>query len=153
MREFEAVYRAFVDAVFRFLLQRVGRRDIAEDLTSEVFLNLHRNWDQIDADQLPGWLFTTGKNLAIDYWRHQAVERRHAAQLPEEPVAEPPFDPSLFENKALKPVHRVCLVLRYVHGMERDEICQRTGLTDNQVKSSLQYARQLLRQQLLGENR
>ena len=150
MKEFEEVYRQHCGPVFRFLLQRLGRRDVAEDLTAEVFLALHRNWAQIEAVQLPAWLFTVGKNLVTDYWRHHAVERRFTEHLASETAATADLpDPWLFENKALKPIHRLCLALRYVHGMEREEICRRTGMTDNQVKSCLQYARQLLRQQVL----
>ena len=148
MTDFEEVYREYSAPVFRFLLQRLGRRDLAEDFCAEVFLALHRNWNEIEQAQLPGWLFTVGRNLVTDYWRHRAVEQRYADQLAATSPVEDPRDPWLFENKALKPIHRVCLILRYVHGMEREEICLRTGLTDNQVKSCLQYARQLLRQQL-----
>ena len=56
-------------------------------------------------------------------------------------------------NKALKPVHRVCLILRYVHGMERGEIARETGLSETQVKGHLQYGRRLLRQQLGASRR
>ena len=59
----------------------------------------------------------------------------------------------LLENKALKPVHRVCLILRYVHGMSREEIAIRLGMTDNQVKGTLQYALELLRQQTAANPR
>jgi RNA polymerase sigma-70 factor (ECF subfamily) len=54
----------------------------------------------------------------------------------------------LRESKSLKPVHRACLILRYVHGMNRDEIARRLGLTETQVKGHLQYARTLLRREL-----
>jgi RNA polymerase sigma-70 factor (ECF subfamily) len=149
MTEFEEVYRQYCGPVFRFLLQRLGRRELAEDLTAEVFLALYRSWSEVEPARLPGWLYAVGKNLVTDYWRHCAVQQRHAEQLDREPFSEvDPPDPWLFENKALKPIHRVCLILRYVHGMEREEISRRTGLTDNQVKSCLQYARHILRQQL-----
>jgi RNA polymerase sigma-70 factor (ECF subfamily) len=45
-------------------------------------------------------------------------------------------------------VHRACLILRYVHGLERTAIAARLGLTENQVKGHLQYAHQLLRKEL-----
>jgi RNA polymerase sigma-70 factor (ECF subfamily) len=106
--------------------------------------------DRLDLDQLPGWLFTVARNRAMDYWRHHALEERYSAsQAPAAPVApEPPFRSWLFENKALKPVHRLCLVLRYVHGLDREEIAQQTGLSETQVKGHLQYARQILRREL-----
>jgi len=149
MGEFEELYRKHVDAVFRYSLHCVGRREIAEEITGDAFLALYRNLDRIGEAQLPAWLFTVAKNRATDYWRHCAVEERYAGMATE---AATPDDPAvgswLFQNKALKPIHRVCLVLRYVYGMGRSEIAQHTGLSDNQIKSCLQYARQLLRKQL-----
>jgi RNA polymerase sigma-70 factor (ECF subfamily) len=119
-----------------------------------VFLALYRNLQSIDAGQLPAWLFTVAKNRAVDYWRHCELEQRYAAAAAD-PVVLPESsrEHGLFESTALKPIHRLCLILRYVHGMDRAEIAQRTGLSDNQIKSSLQYARQLLRKQLLGDAR
>ena len=42
MATFEALYRQHVQAVFRFALSVAGQREVAEDLTSEAFLALHR---------------------------------------------------------------------------------------------------------------
>mgnify|MGYP005842140763 CR=1 FL=1 len=152
METFEEVYQRYVEQVFRFVYQRVGRRDTAEDITSETFLKLHENWDRIDQDQLPGWLFTVARNAAAGYWRRQAVEQRYLAEAGVPVSSEVQGPPGwLFENEALKPVHRVCLILRYVRDMDRSEIARHTGLTENQVKSCLQYARELLRRQIQGE--
>jgi RNA polymerase sigma-70 factor, ECF subfamily len=145
MRSFEEIYRQHVQSVFRFAMRCVSRRDLAEDLTSEAFLALYRNIDQIDEAQLPGWLLTVVRNRARDYWRKQAVEQRYLETL-DPPVAEaPPFERWILESPGLKPVHRTCLMLRYVHGMTRAEIAAKTGLTDMQVKGALQYALELLR--------
>jgi RNA polymerase sigma-70 factor (ECF subfamily) len=51
----------------------------------------------------------------------------------------------MLESGDLKQVHRVCLLLRYVHGMTRAEIAAQTGLTEMQVKGHLQYGLTLLR--------
>jgi len=148
MKSFEQIYRAHLDPVHRYALRLVGRRDIAEEITSDTFLALYRCMDKIDSAQLPGWLYAAAKNRAIDYWRHRAVEKRYFEQLPDLPDhRNTAGEKLLFESKALKPIHRVCLILRYVYGMERPEIAQYTGLNDNQIKSSLQYALRLLRKE------
>ncbi|HTK30269.1 MAG TPA: sigma-70 family RNA polymerase sigma factor [Vicinamibacterales bacterium] len=146
MDEFEALYRSHVDAVYRFALKAVGRRDLAEDLTAEAFLALYRNRAGIDTSLLPGWLLTVVRNRARDHWRRQAVEQRYLQSLdPPVSVEAPPLERWILESPELKPVHRACLMLRYVHGMTRAEISTRTGLSDNQVKGHLQYALELLR--------
>jgi RNA polymerase sigma-70 factor (ECF subfamily) len=146
MGSFEETYRNHVQAVFRFALSVVGRKEIAEDLTSEAFLALYRNFDAIDQSQLPGWLLTVVRNRARDWWRRQAVEQKYAEQLAEAPASDPPpLERWILEDASLKPVHRTCLMLRYVHGMSRSEIAERTGLSEVQVKGHLQYALALLR--------
>jgi len=148
---FEAIYEAYRPRLFSFLVRLSRRRDVAEDLTSEAFLALFRHRDAIDVSQLPGWLLTAVKNRAIDYWRHRAIEQRYAAaatraELP--PVREPRVDDDLFNHPSLGPEHRVCLTLRYVHGMNRAEIAGRTGLSPEQVKNRIQYALRVLREQV-----
>ena len=107
---------------------------------------MYQHLDMIDPPRAAAWLTATVKNLAIDYWRREETERKHlsvpreAMELPAEGSWE-----DMLAHPALKPEHRACLTLQYVHGMERKEISSHTGLTDNQVKSCLQYGLKLLR--------
>jgi RNA polymerase sigma-70 factor (ECF subfamily) len=151
MTDFDEVYRTHVSAVFRYAVRVVGRRDVAEELTNDAFLALFRSIDTIDTTQLPRWLFTVVRNRATDYWRRAVLEQRHIVDLKDDPPSETPGTVLewLDATPALKPVHRACLILRYVHGLERAEIAARLGLSETQVKGYLQYARQLLRKQLI----
>ena len=155
MEKFEKLYRMHMGSVLRFALSCVGRRDLAEDLTADAFLALHRNLDQIDESLLPGWLLTVVRNSARSHWRRQMVEQRYLEQLATEcpEQAPPPLETWVLDSKDLKPVHRTCLMLRYVHGMSRAEIAERTGLSENQIKGHLQYALELLRKSLMKEER
>ena len=151
MDEFEDIYRQHFGAVFRFAIHCAGRRELAEDLTSEAFLQLYRNWTKIDPSQLPGWLITVVKNRAIDHWRRASREEPYAQPPGVAPTAfDVQLESFLEDNKALKSIHRACLILRYVHGMTREEIAQKLSLTGNQVKGYLQYGLQLLREELSG---
>src|ERR1035438_1971168 len=122
--EFEATYRDYVDAVFRYTLRSVGNRELAEDITSEVFLELFRNRDSVDAGKLPAWLFTVARNRSVDYWRKTATEQRYAKVAPAQEAAPAPkldLQHWLRDEPTLKPIHRTCLVLHFVHGMDRVE--------------------------------
>jgi RNA polymerase sigma-70 factor (ECF subfamily) len=151
MKAFEDLYREHVQAVFRFAMSVAGRKEVAEDLTSEAFLALYRNLDSIDQSRLPGWLLTVVRNRARDWWRRQVVEQKYSDQ-PVDPPSEPAPDLErwMLESSDLKPIHRTCVMLRYVHGMTRAEIAARTGLTETQVKGHLQYALVLLRKAFKG---
>jgi RNA polymerase sigma-70 factor (ECF subfamily) len=147
--EFESLYRQHVQAVFRFALSITRRKEVAEDLTSEAFLALHRDMASIDPSQLPAWLLTVVRNRARDLWRHQVIEERYAIE--KRPVAPPTAPPEssleawMLGGAGLKPVHRLCVMLRYVNGLTRAEIAVETGLSETQVKGHLQYALSLLR--------
>lgn len=147
--DFEALYRQHVKAVYRFALSITRRKEAAEDLTSEAFLALHRQMASIDPSQLPAWLLTVVRNRARDQWRHQVVEEKYAVNNPPvDPPSAPPassLEEWILEGAGLKPVHRLCVMLRYVAGMTRAEIATETGLTETQVKGHLQYALTLLR--------
>jgi RNA polymerase sigma-70 factor (ECF subfamily) len=147
--EFEALYRQHVQAVYRFALSITRRKEVAEDLTSEAFLALHREMASIDPSQLPAWLLTVVRNRARDLWRHQVVEERYAVEKdPAVPLTAPPassLEEWILASAGLKPVHRLCVMLRYVSGMTRAEIAIETGLSETQVKGHLQYALSLLR--------
>ena len=147
---FDDVYRVHLSTVLRAASRAVGRRDVAEEITADAFLELHRQFDRIDVSRLPGWLITVVRNRAIDYWRRQQLERRFVEQLPNPTV--PAADAlgatnrdGLFAHPSLKPVHRACLSMRYEQGMARDEIAARLGLTETQIRGHLQYGLTLLR--------
>ena len=125
---------------------------MAEELTSDAFLTLHQHIASIDASQLPSWLFTVVRNRATDYWRRQGREQDYLAESARY-SAPPREDQETVEtwvarHPGLKPVHRLCIILRYVYGMTREEIAQQAGLTDNQVKGHLQYSLTLLRREM-----
>ncbi len=150
---FDDIYKAHAGSVFRVCLRAVSRREVAEELTSEVFLALHQSWEKLTPEQLPAWLFTVAKRRSADYWRHHYVEENWlATEVKESEWSEPehPLADLLAGCAALKPVHRICLTLRFAQGMSRAEIAKHTRLSELQVKGHLQYGLQLLRQHLAG---
>ncbi len=147
--DFERLYQQHLQDVFRYACRCVGRREIAEEITAEAFLALYRNLDALAHENLRGWLMTVVKNRATDYWWRAALESRYAPPSPSTADRhQRTLESWLSESKPLKPVHRVCLLLRYAYDMERAEIARRTGLSENQVKGHLQYALSLLRKEL-----
>ena len=149
VEEFERVYRTYRDLVFRHALRVAGRRDVAEEITGDAFVALVEHRADVTPAMLPGWLVTFVKRRAIDHWRHRDVVRRHEATATESVTI--PAESTEFwldQVRALKPIHRACLLLRYVHGMDRAEIAATLGLSDTQVKGLLQYARELVRKSL-----
>ena len=153
METFDDVYRRHLPEVLRAAARVVRRRDVAEEITADAFLELYRQFDRIDVERLPAWLLTVVRNRGIDYWRKQQTERAPSVEVePAHDVNEPVvIGGDLFAHPALKPVHRVCLILRYEHELSREDIGRRLRLTDSQVRGHLQYALTLLRKHLLAQ--
>jgi RNA polymerase sigma-70 factor, ECF subfamily len=144
--EFESAYRRFAPAVLGYARRCVGRADIAEEITAEAFLELYRKREAMNTELLPAWLYTVVKNRSVDYWRRQRLEERVLHSQPEPVEDVPPVDDwGVLEDPSLKDVHRVCLTLRYLHGMSREEIASFTGWRETQVKGYLRYGLELLR--------
>jgi RNA polymerase sigma-70 factor, ECF subfamily len=155
--EFNGIYRQHVDAVFRVTLRAVSRREIAEEITGEVFLSLFHSADSINRHQLPAWLFTAAQRRATDYWHRWYLEQRwNDPSAQHEPANELQSHSGislhdlLARCSSLKPVHRVCLILRFIHGMSREQIAHETGLAELQIKGHLQHGLKLLREAMLA---
>jgi RNA polymerase sigma-70 factor, ECF subfamily len=66
----ETLYERHVRSIYRFVYSKVGNREEAEDLTSQVFLKAARGIDSSrDALSAQGWLFRVARTTIADHWR------------------------------------------------------------------------------------
>lgn len=68
---FEAVYDRYFDPVFRFVTYRTGNREVAKDLTSDIFLKVYKKFSAYDPNKgsFEVWLYTIAGNRVKDYYR------------------------------------------------------------------------------------
>lgn len=68
---FEAVYDRYFDPVFRFVTYRTGNREVAKDLTADIFLKVYRKFSAYDPNKgsFEVWLYTIAGNQVKDYYR------------------------------------------------------------------------------------
>lgn len=68
---FQVQYEATVEKVYNYVYYRTGRsRDLAEDLTSEIFMKSLERFDSYDAkSSFNAWIFTIARNHLIDRYR------------------------------------------------------------------------------------
>jgi RNA polymerase sigma-70 factor (ECF subfamily) len=138
--------------VFRFLARFVGDRSAAEDLVSEVFLDIWRQAGRFqDRSQVTTWLLAIARNKALS-----ALQRRSTEELDEEAVAavedtdqNPEITIHTRQTSAillscltqLSPPHREVIDLVYYHEKSTDEAAEITGVPQNTVKTRMFYAR------------
>ncbi len=169
-RAFNELVQAYEQRVFRLLLRMLGRRDEAEDMAQEVFVQVFKAIGTFRGDsRLSTWIYRIAVNLCKN--RMKYLSRRHSTEQDElEPSAERlPLNEAkgvtygettrpdqLVEGFQLERVVQGCiaeldpdfrevLVLRDVEDLTYDELCEVTGLPEGTVKSRLHRARAMLK--------
>ncbi|PKO04560.1 MAG: RNA polymerase subunit sigma-70 [Chloroflexi bacterium HGW-Chloroflexi-3] len=86
---FAGLYELYVERIYRYTRSRLGDDQTAEDLTSQVFLNVWQHLDRYQQRGIPfrAWLFRIAHNSVIDHYRLQkdtaSFEEIEAAYTPE----------------------------------------------------------------------
>jgi len=70
-KDFASFYDQHMDRVYRFIFFRVNQNvDVAEDLTSEVFMKALKNFHSYDPKKSQtAWIMTIARNHLINYYR------------------------------------------------------------------------------------
>lgn len=79
----DRIYNLYADKVFRYLYARLGQREIAEDLTADVFVRMLQVMPRFEVNlarpvsSFSAWLYRIAGNLLRDHYRRQS-HRNHA---------------------------------------------------------------------------
>jgi RNA polymerase sigma-70 factor (ECF subfamily) len=142
-----ALYEHYHAGIFRYLYYRVGDRQTAEDLTSEVFLRMIRNLGQYrlqgSAAPFQAWLFQIAHNLATDHFRR--TNNHPQLPLAEHLAAHDP-GPDVSAEHHLSQEHlrqafarlnedqRDVVLLRFVVGLPISEVAHTLHKSEDAVK-------------------
>lgn len=155
----QAVYRQNIEPIYRYIYSRIGNREDAEDLTSQVFLKAVRGLEtERDEASIRSWLFQLARTTIADYWRQYYRGPTMPLTLvpPDAPVTEFVQDEArapLLVNKLLAELpenYRRVLQLRFLEGLSIKETAAEMGTSEGNVKV-LQY-RALRRAAELGRD-
>jgi RNA polymerase sigma-70 factor (ECF subfamily) len=159
----EEIVRVHRRKVFNIAYKFVGRHDLAEDLTQDVFLKLYRSLDTFDRRaNFQTWLISVSRNLCIDHYRSVRKER----EIVNRDVDPDDLTPPSKERSAqvvleqrdrvrllrqaldmLAPTLRTAVLLRDIHELSYQEIAQRLALPEGTVKSRINRGRTELARQ------
>ena len=178
-RAFNELVDAYEVRVFRLVYRMLGRRDEAEDMAQEVFVQVFKAVGQFRGDaKLSTWIYRIATNLCRN--RIKYLSRRHAGEQDEfEAVADrAPLSQAkgvtsgdvarpdqMVEGYQVEDLVQRCLreldadfrevlVLRDIEDLTYEEIAEITGLADGTVKSRIHRARSALKskvERVLGE--
>jgi RNA polymerase sigma-70 factor (ECF subfamily) len=166
---FETLLRRNYRNVLNFIYRFIGRRDIAEDLTHEVFLRVYQNTARYEPrSRFRTWLYTIAKNLCLNELRrksHRMLSLDEAGPRDGEPVstallhASPPAaDDSMIRRERIAAVRaaidglpenqRLAVILRRYDDFSYEQIAATLNTSEKAVKSLLNRAKEHLRKKL-----
>jgi len=162
----QALYSRHKVRVYRYVLRLIGDAAAAEDITSEVFLEVWGQGDTFKAkSRVSTWILGVARYKALSALRSRPKKRfdEHAAdRIPDhaedpEAMAERQEQGMIVRKclSKLSAIHREVLDLVYYHEKSVKEVAEIVGVPESTVKTRMFYARKRLEAMLetAGVNR
>jgi RNA polymerase sigma-70 factor (ECF subfamily) len=148
----QTLYRRHHVKVYRFAMRFMRDEAAAEDLVSEVFIDVWRQADRFERRcQVSTWLLAITRNKALSTLRRRSHEQldHEIAEFIEDPTDSPEITMQKQERSAvlrsclqeLSPAHREIVDLVYYHERSIEEVSDIIGVPANTVKTRMFYAR------------
>ena len=149
VQEFQRLYREKFGLIYRYVYRKVGNREDAEDLTSEIFLKAVGALNQEFSPQsMHKWLFLIARSTVADYWRthyrlpanslDELLEAGWEGPAEEEPamaaISSGPTDRVRHLLQALPEQYREVLTCRFLLNLSIKATALRMGLTEANIK-------------------
>ncbi len=148
VQEFQTFYQENLGLIYRYVYSKVGNREEAEDLTSQIFMKAVRGVDTERGPQsMQKWLFQVARTTIADYWRaHYRIATNSLEELleagwegpaDEEPAVMSSSTPTEHVQRILQalPEHyREVLTCRFLLNLSIRDTANRMCLTEANVK-------------------
>ncbi len=157
-----ALYEWYKPRIHRFLYYRLGDRQAAEDLTTEVFLRMIQGLPgyQFRGSPFQAWLFQIARNLVVDDARKQSL--RDHEPLDETFAASEAAPEEIAQGRMVSAELRSALldltagqldviVLRFVAGLPIADVAQVLDKSESAIKSLQARGLKALAQRLADE--
>ena len=147
VQEFQTFYQENLGLIYRYVYSKVGNREEAEDLTSQIFIKAVRGVDTERGPQsMQKWLFQVARTTIADYWRtYYRVSINSLDELlaagwegpaEEEPAvaSSSPIERVQRILQALPEHYREVLSCRFLLNLSIKDTALKMGLTEANVK-------------------
>ena len=148
-REYNDGVSAFSDGLYRFALKHCSDDAYAQDLVQEAFARVWIRREDISAEKVKSYLFSTVHNLIIDGVRKVIRDEEYRSHQIDEGISTAQPDLKDILDKALSrlpKIQKTVLLLRDYEGYNYDEIGEMTNLSSSQVKVYIFRARKSMKQ-------
>lgn len=148
--DLEEAFKKWNQTLFRYAYARLGKREIAEEITQEAFIKAWRYRDSFDPQKSPlkSWLFTITINTLRDYFRKNKNRRedqlneniRDNTNLSQESEKKDTSDFIFRQIRKLKERDQTILILHYREDFTLEEISRIMGLRYSATKTAIHRA-------------
>ena len=147
--EYNKSVSLYSDRIFRFVLKSIRDVHKAEDIVQDSYEKLWKNFENVNAEKVKSYLFTTAYHTMIDTIRKdKRSSYSEDLTLQEESHENNYSDLSEILEEAvgrLPEIQRMVLLLRDYEGYSYEEIGELTTLNESQVKVYIYRARVFLK--------
>lgn len=156
-RELLALYDHAVGDVYGYLLTRVRNREVAEDVTAEVFMAAVEAVQRDTVDDLTtAWLIGVARHKLVDHWRRSERDARRIHAVADDSSVTGSAGDDLWDRHLdvlaarhaldqLGAHHRAALTLRYLDGLPVPDVADVLGRTVHATEALLVRARRAFR--------
>lgn len=155
MNGFESLVTKYREHLIFFIMRYISSTHIAEEIAQDAFVEvyIHKNRFHMDRS-FKTYLFTIGRNLAVDYVRknHREMEFADISEmdirdeviLEEKIISDEKYSYLRNVIKQLKPKQQAVINLVYFEGMSIKETSKVMGVSESQVKTCIHRAKKKL---------
>jgi RNA polymerase sigma-70 factor (ECF subfamily) len=140
------LYEWYQPRIFRFMHYRIGIKDRAENLTTEVFLRMlqHLPDFRFQNSSFQAWLFQIARNLVVDDFRRQSVrdhepidESLESDEAPPDEIADGRMRCDQLREALLELTEAQLdvIVLRFIVGLSIADVARSLEKSESAVKS------------------
>jgi len=158
-KQFGKIYDQYINKIYRFIFLKVNSQEIAEDLTSEVFV---RSWDKFrtgeDIRNIQAFLYQVARNLVIDHYREKGESRTISAEeiwapdlrvdLEKEAQIDSEMSQARFALSKINEDYADIVVWRYLDQLSVSEIAKILNKSEGAVRVMLHRALKALKNEL-----
>jgi RNA polymerase sigma-70 factor, ECF subfamily len=165
-KHFGRVYDAQVTKIYRYVRLKVSSKEVAEDLTAQVF---ERGWvvyregldpesERPEVKNLKAFLYQLARHAVADYYRVESRQEvvhlgdrdleEEGSSLSDKAAGQEEASQILAALSKINPDYQDLIIQRYLNGLSLEEIADHSNRSVGAVKTALHRARETLKKEL-----
>lgn len=158
-KQYSKIYDQYINKIYRFVFLKVSSKEVAEDLTTEVFV---RGWDKYRAgeefENIQAFLYQVARNLVIDHYRVKGRDRTISTEytvltdprqgIDEKAIIDSDFDQVRVALANINEDYQEVVVLRYLDELSISEIAKILNKSEGTTRVMIHRAMESLRKEM-----